>query len=97
MEEGIDMVATGLLQPVAVPRDTAPENFMTATRQRAWDGVDQLSLERDISFSGYWSWEAAAITCLLDIDDSSYRNAKFYPADLVAFHRQPPCTRLEPA
>ena len=39
---------------------------------------------RDTSFSGYWSWEAAAITCLLDIDDSCYRDAAFYPADLVA-------------
>lgn len=34
---------------------------------------------------GYWSWEAAAITCVLDIDDSGYRGAPFYPADLVAF------------
>ena len=46
------------------------------------------SHERDTSFSGYWSWEAAAITCLLDIDDSCYRDAAFYPADLTAFQRQ---------
>jgi len=39
------------------------------------------------NFRGYWSWEAAAITYLLDIDDSSYRDAQFYPADLVAFAR----------
>ncbi|WP_332859069.1 hypothetical protein [Janthinobacterium svalbardensis] len=31
--------------------------------------------------------EAAAITCVLDIDDSGYRGARFYPADLVAFCR----------
>lgn len=43
---------------------------------------------RDISFKGYWSWEAAAITFLLDIDDSSYRTAEFYPADLVDFARR---------
>ena len=43
---------------------------------------------RDISFLGYWSWEAAAITCLLDIDDSSYAQAPFYPKDLVDFARQ---------
>ena len=29
--------------------------------------------------------EAAAITCVLDIDDSGYGGARFYPADLVAF------------
>ena len=240
IEEGIGMVAAGLSQPAEVLRAIAPENFMTATRQRAWDGIDLLSLaysaghttadlralyptvleyweefasydrafdvqagaaeqgfphfalpgdgyeqvnrmiclgillgwgnwlprlapvidfnnhekdglverllafsvagrdtawptctrrqpyvktlkifaaekqarpalmqdylakwydasrrepyygshERDTSFSGYWSWEAAAITCLLDIDDSCYRDAAFYPADLTAFHRQ---------
>jgi len=43
---------------------------------------------RDTSFQGYWSWEAAAITFLLDIDDSSYRTAEFYPADLVDFARR---------
>lgn len=43
---------------------------------------------RDTSFRGYWSWEAAAITFLLDIDDSSYRDAEFYPADLVDFARR---------
>jgi len=43
---------------------------------------------RDTSFRGYWSWEAAAVTFLLDIDDSSYRTAEFYPADLVDFARR---------
>lgn len=43
---------------------------------------------RDTSFKGYWSWEAAAITFLLDIDDSIYRTAEFYPADLVDFARR---------
>lgn len=39
------------------------------------------------NFQGYWSWEAAAITFLLDIDDTSYRNASFYPRDLAEFAR----------
>lgn len=43
---------------------------------------------RDSVFKGYWSWEAAAITFLLNIDDASYRNAEFYPADLVDFARR---------
>lgn len=38
-------------------------------------------------FTGYWSWEAAAITYVLDIDDSSYRDAMFYPVDLVDYAR----------
>jgi hypothetical protein len=46
------------------------------------------SHKRRNTFKGYWSWEAAAITVLLDIDDTSYRNAQFYPRDLVDFARQ---------
>ena len=38
-------------------------------------------------FTGYWSYEAAAITFLLKIDDSSYQTAPFYPQDLVDFSR----------
>lgn len=45
------------------------------------------SHKREDDFTGYWSWEAAAITYLLNIDDSLYRNAKFYPVDLVDFAR----------
>jgi hypothetical protein len=45
------------------------------------------SHKRDTSFLGYWSWESAAITVLLDIDDTSYRDAQFYPRDLVDFAR----------
>ena len=45
------------------------------------------SHERGINFFGYWSWEAAAITFLLDIDDRSYSDAMFYPKDLVDFAR----------
>jgi len=46
------------------------------------------SHKRGPGFKGYWSWEAAAITFLLDIDDRSYRSAEFYPADLVDFARR---------
>lgn len=46
------------------------------------------SHKRGNFFKGYWSWEAAAITVLLDIDDTSYRDAQFYPRDLVDFARR---------
>lgn len=39
-------------------------------------------------FVGYWSWEAAAITLVLDIDDSSFRHLPYYPKDIVDFARQ---------
>jgi len=57
--------------------------YLASRREPYYD-----SHTRDTSFNGYWSWEAAAITFLLDIDDSSYRTAEFYPADLVDFARR---------
>lgn len=45
------------------------------------------SHEKGTSFFGYWSWEAAAITFMLGIDDTEYKNAAFYPSDLVEFAR----------
>ncbi len=38
-------------------------------------------------FTGYWSWESAAVTWLLNIDDTSYRDKDFYPRDLVDYAR----------
>jgi len=60
------------------------DDWYTASR-REWY---HESHKRGPGFQGYWSWEAAAITFLLDIDDSSYRTAEFYPADLVDFARR---------
>lgn len=41
-----------------------------------------------LSFIGYWCWEAALVTYLWDIDDTSYRDMPFYPKDLVDWARQ---------
>ncbi|WP_374581702.1 PoNe immunity protein domain-containing protein [Pseudoduganella sp.] len=43
--------------------------------------------EKGHDFVGYWSWEAAAITLVLGIDDSSYRDMPYYPKDIVDFAR----------
>lgn len=60
------------------------EDWYSASRQEPYYD----SHKRKAAFHGYWSWEAAAITVLLDIDDTSYRDAQFYPRDLVDFARQ---------
>jgi len=59
------------------------EWYQASRRESYYD-----SHTRDTSFRGYWSWEAAAVTFLLGIDDSSYKTAEFYPADLVDFARR---------
>lgn len=64
------------------------EWYRASRRERYHD-----SHKRGEVFTGYWAWEAAAITYLLDIDDSSYRGMAFYPADLVDFARGINATR----
>ncbi|AXW63603.1 hypothetical protein CJO94_17140 (plasmid) [Ralstonia solanacearum] len=39
------------------------------------------------NYLGYWSFEAAAIAVELDIDDSTFRDKPFYPAELADFGR----------
>ncbi|SPR99783.1 Conserved hypothethical protein (fragment) [Cupriavidus taiwanensis] len=40
------------------------------------------------NFLGYWSFEAAAISIILDIDDAEFRDKPFYPVDLADFGRR---------
>ena len=40
-----------------------------------------------IGYFGYWAFEAALVTVLWDIDDSSYRDHLVYPKDLVDWAR----------
>jgi hypothetical protein len=39
-------------------------------------------------YFGYWSFESAAITCLMDLDDSDYQGNEFYPRALVDYYRK---------
>ena len=58
------------------------EEWYEASRREPY--VDQHDTHR---FIGYWSWEAAATVWVLNIDDSSFRDMRFYPRDLVDFAR----------
>ena len=42
----------------------------------------------DAGFFGYWSFEAGLVTLLWNIDDSAYRDMRFYPKDMVDFARE---------
>lgn len=39
------------------------------------------------AFYGYWAIEAAAVTYVLEIDDTSYKKMPYYPTDLVDYAR----------
>ncbi|SPL68908.1 PoNe immunity protein domain-containing protein [Acinetobacter stercoris] len=64
------------------------DDWYEASRREPYhDQHPQADIRSGISYYGYWSWEAAAVTWLLDIDDSLYREHQFYPKDLVDFAR----------
>ncbi|MDR2626020.1 MAG: DUF1911 domain-containing protein [Zoogloeaceae bacterium] len=74
---------------------SAPENrpklmqeflkkWYACMRGCAWYG---LHTKRPDRFRGYWCFEAGLVTCLWQIDDSSYRDLPFYPKDLVDWAR----------
>ena len=62
------------------------EKWYEASRREYYHGTH----EGTAVFLGYWSFESGAITYLLDIDDSSYRDHEFYPRDLVDYARSLP-------
>ena len=37
------------------------------------------------TYYGYWSFETAAVVKIMGLDDSSFRDCQYYPADLVTF------------
>ena len=39
--------------------------------------------ESKVGYFGYWDYVSAAITKMCDLDDSSYRDSPYYPADLM--------------
>ena len=50
-----------------------------------WHGSH--SDKQSLTYFGYWAFEAALVTVLLDIDDSSYHDHLHYPKDLVEWYR----------
>jgi len=78
-----------LFKVFAAPEAKRPElmvkyldDWYEASRREPY--IDQHD---SYDFNGYWSWESAAVTWLLNIDDASYRNKDFYPRDLVDYAR----------
>ncbi|QIZ58772.1 PoNe immunity protein domain-containing protein [Acinetobacter indicus] len=64
------------------------EDWYEASRREPYfEQHPETDLRSGRSYYGYWSWEAAAVTWLLDIDDTNYREHQFYPKDLVDFAR----------
>ena len=39
------------------------------------------------SYSGYWCFEAAAISSILGLDDTNLRSSQYYPSDLADYYR----------
>jgi hypothetical protein len=59
------------------------ESWYKGMKPTYWHGAHTDGL-----YFGYWCLEAALVTVLWDIDDSSYRDHLVYPKDLVDYARQ---------
>ena len=44
---------------------------------------DTHNITNNFGYAGYWCFEAALVTLVFKLDDSGYRNHKYYPAALV--------------
>ena len=62
-------------------RSYLEENWLDSLR---WlTANEKVPHESKVSYFGYWDYVSAAITKLCDLDDSSYRDSPYYPADLM--------------
>jgi hypothetical protein len=73
---------------------------MMAEYLKAWYGMSEDepyfgTNRKGFQFFGYWSFEAAAISVILGIDDTSYRDDIFYPRELADFARSHVTTILQ--
>ncbi|WP_179397133.1 PoNe immunity protein domain-containing protein [Marinobacter sp. ANT_B65] len=65
-------------------RPALMKNFLDGWYKNRKDrpGYDAHTRDND-GYYGYWCYEAALVTRLFDIDDSCYRDHRYYPAALV--------------
>ncbi|WP_407503992.1 PoNe immunity protein domain-containing protein [Acinetobacter baumannii] len=61
--------------------------YEASRREPYYNQHPRADIDEGFTYYGYWSWEAAAVTWLLEIDDALYRDHEFYPKDLVDFAR----------
>jgi len=52
---------------------------------RAPDGIRPL--HETPTYDGYWCYEAAAVVIVADIDDESFKDHEFYPAELMSWRK----------
>lgn len=53
-----------------------------------WHATHQIQNEDMTPYNGYWSFEAAAVCVIYDIDDSTFRDHIVYPKDLADWARK---------
>lgn len=61
---------------------------MKGVKGRGMYGYEAHKSKGEGGFMGYWSFEAAAVVALYNIDDSSFRDMDFYPKDIADYGKQ---------
>lgn len=55
------------------------------TKSNLDEAFNSHKKEQGYIYSGYWSWETAAIAKLKELDDSSFKDNPYYPYEMVHF------------
>jgi hypothetical protein len=55
------------------------ENWYELHRNDPWYDTHK----KELAYTGYWCWEAGAISKIMGLDDTSYKDSPYYPYDLV--------------
>ncbi|KJY93704.1 hypothetical protein TW84_02830 [Vibrio neptunius] len=82
-------IKTGPLEPSKKEREESVKAYLRGWYKGMKDCYWYGRHKRPVAnFFGYWSLEAAMVTLLFDLDDSSYSHLPYYPKDWVAEARK---------
>jgi hypothetical protein len=90
---GVPKVFEKLRQAITEPNKGKSQELIKIFLEKEWyhnhkeAGWYNSHKSKHNTYFGYWSFEAAAVTCIMDLDDSSYRDNEYYPKDLVDYYR----------
>jgi len=90
---GVPKVFEKLRQAITEPNKGKSQELIKVFLKKEWyhnhkeAGWYNSHKSKHNTYFGYWSFEAAAVTCIMDLDDSSYRDNEYYPKDLVDYYR----------
>lgn len=67
--------------------EVAMKKYLDKWYKLHWEDPWYENHKKELAYKGYWSWEAGAITKIMQLDDSSFKDNPYYPYDLVHWNK----------